>query len=407
MKIRSITYFLNPRYPTDENLLENAGKFIASASNAFQEHGYEVQTRRLATIPFPRLLGDLEGDALVSYAQQLEKSVRLLGFDYLSLGPALPEKIESFSSIIEILSTTESVFVSGLMTTHTSELSLPAVRACARVIHAVKSIKPDGFANLNFAALAKVLPGSPFFPAAYHSGDYPAFALATEAADLAVDAFSSAKNLSEGRSTLIDTMQGHANLLQDIAQGLADRFELYFRGIDFSLAPFPQEAQSLGAALERMGLPAMGLHGSLAAAAFLVDAMDRVKVSRTGFSGLFFPVLEDAVLSLRAAEGTLSIKDLLLYAAVCGTGLDTVPLPGDTTPEQLEAILLDVAALAHRLDKPLTARLMPIPGKAAGDPTAFDFAYFANSRVMPVHAQPLSGLLTGDDLIDIRPRSIS
>jgi len=78
---------------------------------------------------------------------------------------------------------------------------------------------------------------------------------------------------------------------------------------------------------------------------------------------------------------------------VCGTGLDTVPLPGDTSPEQLYAILLDLAALAHRLDKPLTARLMPLPGKSAGDPTDFDFAYFANSRVMELQAKPLGNLL--------------
>jgi uncharacterized protein (UPF0210 family) len=156
-----------------------------------------------------------------------------------------------------------------------------------------------------------------------------------------------------------------------------------------------------------MGIPSLGLHGSLAAVAFLVEAMDRAQFSRAGFSGLFLPILEDAVLSLRAAEGTLGIKDLLLYAAVCGAGLDTVPLPGDTTPEQLEAIILDMAALAHRLGKPLTARLMPIPGKAAGDPTNFDFAYFSNSRVMPVQAEPLTNLLIGDEAIDLRPRSTS
>lgn len=404
MKIRSITYFLNPRNPIDRSLLENAGDFISNAGSAFQEHGYEVQTKRLATIPFPLLAGKLGKDGFVRYVQELEQSVHKLGFDYLSLGPALPERVESFTSLADILSTTERVFVAGLMTTHTGDLSLPAVRACAHVIHTVKSIKPDGFANLNFAALAKVLPGSPFFPAAYHAGDYPAFALATEAADLAVDAFSSAKNLEQGRSNLIDVMQAHASTLQDIAKALAGQYDLYFRGIDFSLAPFPQEAQSLGAALEKMGLPALGYHGSLAAAAFLVDAMDRVKFSRTGFNGLFLPVLEDAVLSLRADEGTLSIKDLLLYAAVCGTGLDTIPLPGDTTVEQLEAILLDVAALALRLDKPLTARLMPIPGKGVGDPTSFDFAYFTNSRTMSVKAGPLSGLLSGDEIIDIKPR---
>jgi len=106
------------------------------------------------------------------------------------------------------------------------------------------------------------------------------------------------------------------------------------------------------------------------------------------------PVLEDAVLAKRAAEGVLSVKDLLLYSAVCGTGLDTVPLPGDTTSEQITAVLLDLSALALRLNKPLTARLMPIPGKKAGDPTHFDFDYFANSRVLALESDGLNPIFT-------------
>ena len=56
------------------------------------------------------------------------------------------------------------------------------------------SIEPNGFANLQFAALANVEAGAPFFPAAYHNSDEPAFAIATESADLAVQAFENAKN---------------------------------------------------------------------------------------------------------------------------------------------------------------------------------------------------------------------
>ncbi len=139
--------------------------------------------------------------------------------------------------------------------------------------------------------------------------------------------------------------------------------------------------------------------------AFLAESIDRARFSRTGFSGLMLPVLEDAVLAERAAEGSLTITDLLLYSAVCGTGLDTIPLPGDVTEEQLAAVLLDLAALAQRLEKPLTARLMPVPGKLAGDPTGFDFAFFANSRVMAIHAQPLVGLFSGDEIFDLKARS--
>jgi hypothetical protein len=115
--------------------------------------------------------------------------------------------------------------------------------------------------------------------------------------------------------------------------------------------------------------------------------------------------LEDATLARRATEGVLTLKDLLLYSAVCGTGLDTIPLPGDITIEQMAAVLLDVAVLAQRLDKPLAARLMPIPGKKAGDMTNFDFEYFTNSRVLAVEAQPLQGFLTGDETFTLNPRS--
>jgi uncharacterized protein (UPF0210 family) len=137
-----------------------------------------------------------------------------------------------------------------------------------------------------------------------------------------------------------------------------------------------------------MGVSKIGLHGSLAAAAILTEAVDRADFPHTGFSGFMQPILEDSVLARRAAEGTLTIKDVLLYSAVCGTGLDTVPLPGDTTAEQIAPLLLDLCALALRLDKPLTARLMPVPGKKAGDETNFDFAFFAPSKIMDLKAVP-------------------
>ncbi len=150
----------------------------------------------------------------------------------------------------------------------------------------------------------------------------------------------------------------------------------------------------------------VGGHGTLAAAAILADTMDQAEFLRAGFCGLFMPVLEDATLAQRVAEGTLGVKDLLLYSAVCGTGLDTIPLPGDTSVEQLSAVLLDLACLSLRLAKPLTARLMPIPGKKAGDPTGFDFAYFANSRVMSLEVFPLERFLNGQETFELRRRPV-
>jgi uncharacterized protein (UPF0210 family) len=299
-----------------------------------------------------------------------------------------------------VIANTEQVFASGLMASPEVGISLPAVRACAEVIQALAPQDSDGFANLYFTALGNVSPGGPFFPAAYHAGTAPAFAIATEAADLAVTAFRDATTLQEARQRLTCAMEAESRKIVRVADELGIRFN----GIDYSLAPFPETALSLGTAMERLGNLKTGLHGTLAAAAFIADTIDKAIFPHTGFSGMMLPVLEDARLAKRAAEGTLTIKDLLLYAAVCGTGLDTIPLPGDVTVEALNALLLDLAALSMRLDKPLTARLMPIPGKHAGDLTTFDFPYFANSRVMVLEAEPLSGVLAGEESFELGRR---
>jgi hypothetical protein len=98
------------------------------------------------------------------------------------------------------------------------------------------------------------------------------------------------------------------------------------------------------------------------------------------------PVLEDPVLAKRWAEGAYGIDSLLAYSAVCGTGLDTVPLPGDVSQEQLERIIGDVASLAVKSHKPLSARLIPAPGKKAGDRTDYNFGIgdFPNTILQPL-----------------------
>jgi uncharacterized protein (UPF0210 family) len=249
-----------------------------------------------------------------------------------------------------------------------------------------------------------VVPGSPFFPAAFHQGGKPAFAIATQAADLAVTAFSEVRTIPEGSQRLTEAIEQHAAKLTRVAEKLARKSGIKFTGIDFSFGPFPAENESLGTAFERMGVPAVGLQGSLAAAAILTQAIDNAAFPRTGFSGLMMPVLEDFTLAKRAAEETLTINDLLLYSAVCGTGLDTIPLAGDTTVEQISAVLLDLSALALRLDKSLTARLLPIPGKRAGEETEFDFAFFANSRVMELKAQELRTPFAETETIVLKAR---
>jgi hypothetical protein len=90
------------------------------------------------------------------------------------------------------------------------------------------------------------------------------------------------------------------------------------------------------------------------------------------------------VVAVVEREGMLSIDSLLAYSSVCGTRLDTVPLPGDVTEETLARIIGDMAVLAVKWNKPLTARLQPVHGRKAGEMSEFDDPFLVNAKLQPV-----------------------
>lgn len=387
MEIRSVTLFCDHLTAAGETT-----GFLSAARSAFP---VRVQSTRLGAPPFPDWL---PRDDAVAAAADFVAGWRAAGVDYVSLGPVrLHHDAAWLDDIPDLLGVAEVVFASAEIATPDGRLDVGRCWDVARLVRRVSAIHPDGFGNLFLGALAGCGPGHPFLPASYHGGGAARFAVAVESADVALDAVRGAGSLEEARARLVAGIEGAAGQIAPIAGRLAAEFGLTFDGLDFSLAPYPTEDKSLGAALEALGVPAVGSPGGLFAAAFVTEAIDRAAFPRTGFSGLMLPVLEDATLARRAAEGALALNDLLLYSAVCGVGLDTIPLPGDTSEATLAGILLDTAALSARLRKPLVARLMPLPGLAAGDATSFDFEYFAPSRVMIVRGEGVGGLMERSD----------
>jgi hypothetical protein len=390
MEIRSVTLFCDPDFDT-----QLASQFYAAARSAF---AFPVQTVRLAAPPFPNWWDDSVVNA-VDFAAKWQAA----GADYISLGPVkLDHTAVWLDRIPHLLAATDALFATIEIADENGRIALDRIHHTANIIKQVSVVQANGFGNLYLAALANCPPGSPFFPVAYHAGGPPTFAIAVEAADLALNAIQSAQTLSEARTNLITAIEKAAGALAATAVSLAHAHNIPFQGIDFSLAPYPTDDKSLAGAMEALGLPHVGAPGSLFAAAFITEAIGRADFPRCGFSGLMLPALEDSVLALRAGEGKVTVNDLLGYAAVCGVGLDTIPLPGDIDEASLSGILLDVAALASRLDKPLTARLMPLPGLQAGDPAQFDFPYFADSGVMAVPPNGVTGTLQSNERLVLR-----
>ena len=402
MKIRSVTSFVPVSKESfiKEDILTKLKAFNEDILTAFDHSDFEVQSIRCATNPFPEYLSNLELDKAIKATQQIETGFLDVGFDYVSIGTVGVDQTEYFKWIPELIKETKNVFATAQMVSFDQRrISLKAIKAISSIMKGLSKVEANGFGNLYFAGLANVPGGIPFLPAAYKSAEDKSFsyALAMESADLAVSAFSSAHTLDEAADTYCRLVEENAALVEAIVVPIGQRHGLEFLGFDFTPAPFVIHECSAGYGFEKLTGQSVGELSSVSAAAFLMSVLDEAKFKRSGFNGLMLPVLEDNVLALRVAEGKLSLKDLLLFSTVCGTGLDTVPLPGDITEQQLQAILLDVASLSVRLNKPLTARLMPIPGKKAGQMTSFDFPFFTNSRVMSPKCSGLSGLFSSSD----------
>jgi uncharacterized protein (UPF0210 family) len=148
--------------------------------------------------------------------------------------------------------------------------------------------------------------------------------------------------------------------------------------------PAPLKDVSIGAAIEKYTRGKLGASGTMTAAAIITNAVRAVPVQQIGYRGLMLPVLEDADIAQRWSEGSINIDSLLSYSAVCGTGLDTIPLPGEVTEDQLAAMMGDVATLAYKWHKPLSARLQPVNGKKAGEKTEFDDPFLVNATLQPL-----------------------
>lgn len=377
MKIRSITAFGDFR---DASAWAEAGRALRVARDGFVADGVEVQHLRAALPPMAELAASR--DELRDFGIRAQDYASEAGVDYLSIGPWRPgDAPELADAIPDLLDATEKVFATVRLDDG-RRISIPALRAAADCIVRNAPLREHGFGNLRFAALARVPAGVPFLPAAYAGGGAPAFALAMESADLARVCFEVDAPLDDCCRRLTAEVEAVARRLESVAARLETELGWEYGGADFSLATYPDDRNSIGATIESMGVGCIGHPGSVLGSALLTSAVQRATFRRAGFNGLFLPVLEDTVLAARAGEGELRLEHLLLYSTVCGTGLDTVPLPGDVTADDLLPYLLDLTAIALRLGKPLTARLMPMPGLDSGDRLEFEFPFFASGRVM-------------------------
>lgn len=376
MKIRTITSGFNLDFPVREHQIKKHAEFCHRAKEVYQKQGYQVQTIRIAFQEWRKFTQSV--DEIVANAIKIEQYCSRYGIDYFSMGTTSNKSL--IPAVREVITNTNSGFCS-VSAAGKAGIDLDLVRDSAGIIKSLSREGDDGFTNLRFAVLFNVAPNTPFFPAAFHQGT-ESFGLGTENSDVVFDTFAEAETMAEAKSELESNLKSEFQRLQKASVLLSEESGLNFNGIDVSIAPSVHPDESIAFAFEKMGLGRFGESGTLFLAKLVTEVLRSLDVKKCGYSGLMLPILEDYGLAERNKQGFLDLNKLLSFSAVCGTGLDTIPLAGDVSEEKIYALLLDVAALSDKLDKPLSARLMPIPGKNIGDTTEYTFDYFVNTKIM-------------------------
>ena len=379
--VRAITAFVRLDRAHYQQQVAEALAVLRDAKGQFTKRGYEVQTIRIVTQPLAELTAGMS---------QVEAMVFLKELDDLSakedflpdIGPATLKDNDDPATmrlLTEVLSTLPRLNGSAIIAGEDG-IHWQAIRESAKLVREVTQRSPRSQGNFNFTATAMLTPLGPFFPGAYHLGAGKQFSLGFEGANIVQDVFGATHgDFAKSVSELTRALQLHVNVGEEIGEAVAKTSGWAFMGVDPTPAPLGDA--SIGDAIERFTGGKFGSSGTMTAALAITSAVKAVKGKIIGYAGLMLPVMEDKRLAERWAEGTYETDSLLAYSAVCGTGLDTVPLPGDVSEDKLAKIFGDVAALAWKWHKPLSARLQPIKDKKPGDRSEFESQYLFNTTL--------------------------
>jgi len=367
--------------------VQHALTVLRHAKDELIKQGYEVQTVRVVTQPFPELVSGLsDGDAL-AFLKSLDQLAAQDEFS-ANVGPAMlrdaddPHMMQLLAKALAVLPHLQA----SAIIADEGGIHWKVIHEAASLVRYVTDhgVLAGGSGNLNFTATAMVKPYGPFFPGAYHLGSGKQFSMGFEGANVVREVFSRTHGeFGASVSELTQQLTIHAKVAEAVGQKVAAATGWSFKGVDPTPAPTPRPEMSIGTAIERYTGAPFGSSGTMTAALVITTAVKAVPVLQVGYSGLMIPVMEDSELAARWSVAAINVDNLLAYSAVCGTGLDTIPLPGDVSVEQLARIYGDVASLAWKWNKPLSARLLPFRNWKAGDRTTFVGQGLSNTTIQP------------------------
>ncbi len=390
------------------------------------KYGIPVVNKRIAVSPIGLVAAPFDAKEMIKIAKTLDQAAKDVNIDFIGGFSALVEKGSAagdralISSLPEALSATERVCASINLASSKAGINMDAVRLMGETIKDAAEISSDrdGLACAKLCVFANIPQDVPFMAGAYLGvGEADAVinmgvsgpGVVKKAVDRTLEANPEA-DLGVISETIKRTAFKVTRAGELIGREVAERLGVKFGIVDLSLAPTPNVGDSVGEIFQSIGLESIGLPGSTAILAMLNDAVKKGGAFASsyvgGLSGAFIPVSEDLNIADAAEKGYLSLDKLEAMTAVCSVGLDMVPLPGDTSAETISAIIADEMAIGVINKKTTACRLIPVPGKKAGDRVHFG-GLLGESTIMEVKKGNSSGFIRRGGLVPAPVQSMT
>ncbi|MEN8779932.1 MAG: PFL family protein [Desulfobacterales bacterium] len=381
-----------------------AGGLVRTCDRVGNKYGIPVVNKRISVSPIAVAAAPFSSSQMIDIAHTLNRAAQEVNVDFIGGFSALVEKGIAkgdralIDAIPEALAGTDRVCASINVASTRAGINMDAVYLMGQKIKRAASLtaRRDGIACAKLCVFANIPQDIPFMAGAYLGiGEADAVinvgvsgpGVVKKAIDraLAADPHMDLGQISEliKRTAYKVTRVGEL-----IGREVAANLDIRFGVVDLSLAPTPNVGDSVGEIFQSLGLLSIGVPGTTAALALLNDAVKKGGAFASshvgGLSGAFIPVSEDLNISESAAAGHLTLEKLEAITSVCSVGLDMVALPGDTSDETLAAIIADEMAIGVINKKTTATRLIPVPGKNAGDQAHFG-GLLGQAVIIPVN----------------------
>lgn len=366
-----------------DKMMAYSEHLVHEAEEVSLKYGTAIINKRLSVTPMAFVAGASSLEDYSSYALVLDKVAKETGVDFVGGFSALVQSSMTqadrilIDSIPQALAQTDRVCSSINLASSKTGINMDAVAKMGKVIKKTADLTKDqdalGCAKL--VVFSNGVDDNPFMAGAFHGPSLGDACIHVGVSGPGVVKSALEKVRGESFQKVSEQIKKTAfkmtRMGELVAREVADRLQVPFASIDLSLAPTPAIGDSVARILEEIGLDSVGFHGTTAALAMLNDAVKKGGIMASshvgGLSGAFIPVSEDEGMIAAAEGGRLTFDKLEAMTSVCSVGLDMIAIPGDTTAATISGMIADEAAIGMINHKTTAVRVIPVPGKKAGD----------------------------------------